>query len=201
MKEKLLNPITGITETIPTYDEVWGKYKNLIYKIMLQMNVGDQHREDLIQCGKIGIHRAIQTYQPEKGGNFISWVITYVRKEMIDHINQNIRIVRMPVNQIYNKQREAQPTDTIYSLDDTYIDTGEALYSTIAYDDTEYIETDTSLLKQAISKLKPQYQIIMNMVAEGYDGKQIGEHLGISREAVRQQKDLAIKKLQEIMIK
>ena len=194
-------PITGVTETIPTYDEVWNTYKNLIYKIMLQMNVGDQHREDLIQCGKIGIHRAIQTYQPEKGGKFISWVITYVKKEMIEHINQNIRIVRMPVNQIYNKERESQPTDTIYSLDDTYLDTGEAIYSTIAYDDEEYIETDTSQLKKAISQLKPQYQIIMNMFAEGKDGQEIAQHLGISREAVRQQKDLAIKKLQEIMIK
>lgn len=39
------------------------------------------------------------------------------------------------------------------------------------------------------------------MVAEGYDGKQIGEHLNISRQAVSQQKELAIKKLQEIMVK
>jgi len=191
---------TGITETIPTFEEVWKSHKNLIYKIMFKMNVGDQHREDLIQCGKIGIYRAIETYQPNKG-KFISWVITYVKKEMMDHINQNIRIVRIPVNKIYDKERQSQPTDTIYSLDDTYLDTGEAIYQTIAYDDEEYTETDTSQLKEAISMLKPQWQTIMSMTAEGYDGKQIGEYLGISRQAVSQQKERAIKQLQEIMIK
>ncbi len=189
---------TGITETFETN---WEKYKNMAYKLYLSFNVDSSHREDLIQCSKIGLYKAINTYKEGAGSTYTSWVWTYMRKEMLNYINQNIRIVRIPTNKIYDKERQPQPTDYIQSLDDTYFDTGEALYSTIAYDDEEYTETDTSLLKQAISTLKPQWQTIMSMTAEGYDGKQIGEYLGISRQAVSQQKEKAIKQLQEIMIK
>ena len=192
---------TGITETISTFETNWIKYKNMAYKLYLSFNVDSSHREDLIQCSKIGLYKAMNTYKEGAGSTYTSWIWTYMRKEMIDYINQNIRIVRIPVNELRNKERQFQPTDYINSLDDTYLDNGEPLYSTIAYDDEEYEETDTTSLKKAISQLKPQYQIIMNMFAEGKDGQEIAQHLGITREAVRQQKDLAIKKLQEIMIK
>lgn len=186
---------------ISTFETNWNQYKNMSYKLYLSFNVDSSHREDIIQCSRIGLHKAMETFKEGAGSTFTSWVWTYMRKEMIEYINQNIRIVRIPVNELRNKERQFQPTDYINSLDDTYLDTGEALYSTIAYDDEEYQETDTTPLKKAISQLKPQWQTIMNMIAEGYDGKQIGEHLNISRQAVSQQKELAIKKLQEIMVK
>ncbi len=192
---------TGITETVSTFETNWELYKNMAYKLYLSFNVDSSHREDLIQSSRIGLYKAMNTFKDGAGSTFTSWVWTYMRKEMIEYINQNIRIVRIPVNEIRNKERQNQPTDYINSLDDTYLDNSEPLYSTIAYDDEEYEETDTTPLKKAISQLKPQWQSIMNMFAEGYDGKQIGEHLGISRQAVSQQKELAIKKLQEIMIK
>jgi RNA polymerase sigma factor (sigma-70 family) len=192
------NTSTGITETFETN---WNQYKNMAYKLFLSFNIDSTHREDMIQCSKIGLYKAISTYKEGAGSTFTSWVWTYMRKEMIEYINQNIRIVRIPVNEIRNKERQSQPTDTMYSLDDTYIDSGDPLYSTIAYDDEEYIETDTSQLKKAISQLKPQYQIIMNMLSEGHTMVEIGQYLEISKEAVRQQKELAMKKLKEIMIK
>jgi len=192
---------TGITETVSTFETNWELYKNMAYKLYLSFNIDSSHREDLIQSSRIGLYKAMNTFKDGAGSTFTSWVWTYMRKEMIEYINQNIRIVRIPVNEIRNKERQNQPTDYINSLDDTYLDNSEPLYSTIAYDDEEYQETDITPLKKAISQLKPQWQTIMNMIAEGYDGKQIGEHLGISRQAVSQQKELAIKKLQEIMIK
>jgi len=186
---------------ISTFETNWNQYKNMSYKLYLSFNVDSSHREDIIQCSRIGLHKAMETFKEGAGSTFTSWVWTYMRKEMIEYINQNIRIVRIPVNELRNKERQFQPTDYINSLDDTYLDNSEPLYSTIAYDDEEYQETDTTPLKKAISQLKPQWQTIMNMIAEGYDGKQIGEHLNISRQAVSQQKELAIKKLQEIMVK
>jgi len=192
---------TGITETISTFETNWEQYKNMAYKLYLSFNVDSSHREDLLQSSRIGLYKAMNTFKEGAGSTYTSWVWTYMRKEMIEYINQNIRIVRIPVNELRNKERQFQPTDYINSLDDTYLDNNEPLYSTIAYDDEEYEETDITPLKKAISQLKPQWQTIMNMVAEGYDGKQIGEHLNISRQAVSQQKELAIKKLQEIMVK
>jgi len=189
---------TGITET---FDSNWNQYKNMAYKLYLSFNIDSTHREDLIQQGRIGLYKAMNTYKEGAGSTFTSWVWTYMRKEMIEYINLNIRIIRLPVNQIYNKEIEYQPTDYINSLDDTYIDSGDPLYSTIAYDDEEYEETDTTPLKKAISQLKPQWSTIMSMVAEGKDGQEIAKYLGISRQAVFQQKELAMKKLKEIMIK
>jgi RNA polymerase sigma factor (sigma-70 family) len=189
---------TGITETFETN---WNQYKNMAYKLYLTFNVDSTHREDLIQQGRIGLLKAMNTYKEGAGSTFTSWVWTYMRKEMIEYINLNIRIIRLPVNQIYNKEIEYQPTDYINSLDDTYIDSGDPLYSTIAYDDEEYEETDTTPLKKAISQLKPQWSTIMSMVAEGKDGQEIAKYLGISRQAVFQQKELAMKKLKEIIIK
>ena len=189
---------TGITETFETN---WVLYKNMAYKLYLSFNIDSTHREDLIQQGRIGLYKAMNTYKEGAGSTFTSWVWTYMRKEMIEYINLNIRIIRLPVNQIYNKEIEYQPTDYINSLDDTYIDSGDPLYSTIAYDDEEYEETDTTPLKKAISQLKPQWSTIMSMVAEGKDGQEIAKYLGISRQAVFQQKELAMKKLKEIIIK
>jgi RNA polymerase sigma factor (sigma-70 family) len=189
---------TGITETFETN---WVLYKNMAYKLYLSFNIDSTHREDLIQQGRIGLLKAMNTYKEGAGSTFTSWVWTYMRKEMIEYINLNIRIIRLPVNQIYNKEIEYQPTDYINSLDDTYIDSGDPLYSTIAYDDEEYEETDTTPLKKAISQLKPQWSTIMSMVAEGKDGQEIAKYLGISRQAVFQQKELAMKKLKEIIIK
>jgi RNA polymerase sigma factor (sigma-70 family) len=184
-----------------TFEEHWDDYKNMAFKLYLSYNVDSSHREDLIQAARIGLHRAIQTYKEDAGSTFISWIYTYMKKEQIEYINQNIRTVRIPVSQLRIEDRQTHPTENISSLDTSIYDDGEPLYSTIEYDDTEYTETDTSGLKKAISTLKPQWQIIMNMVSQGFDNKQIGEHLGISREAVRQQRDNAMKKLKEIMIK
>jgi RNA polymerase sigma factor (sigma-70 family) len=57
------------------------------------------------------------------------------------------------------------------------------------------------LIRKAISTLKPEYRLIMEMFADGKDSKTIAEHLNISRQAVSEQKKKAIEKLQQIMIK
>lgn len=139
---------TGITETISTFETNWEQYKNMAYKLYLSFNVDSSHREDLLQSSRIGLYKAMNTFKEGAGSTYTSWVWTYMRKEMIEYINQNIRIVRIPVNELRNKERQFQPTDYINSLDDTYLDNSEPLYSTIAYDDEEYQETDITPLKK-----------------------------------------------------
>jgi RNA polymerase primary sigma factor len=189
---------TGITDTFETN---WVQYKNMAYKLFLSFNIDSSHREDMIQCSKIGLYKAMNTYIEGAGSTFTSWVWTYMKKEMIEYINQNVRTIRIPVSQLKIEDREPLPTEFVHSLDVSIYDDGEPLYSTIPYDDEEYEETDTSALKKAISTLKPQWQTIMNMLSEGHTMVEIGQHLGISKEAVRQQKENALKKLREIMIK
>ena len=187
--------------TIPTFEEVWDSHKNLIYKLALSFNAGNEHRSDLVQCGRIGIHRAIQTYQPEKGGKFISWVITHVKKEMINYLNDNLRTIRIPVSQLRQQDRETFPTENMHSLDDSIYDDGEPLYSTIAYEEeTHEINPFILHLRHFLPKLKVSYQNILNlryMQEKTYD--EIAEELDVSKENIRQLHDKAINQLQELM--
>jgi RNA polymerase sigma factor (sigma-70 family) len=190
------------TTTNVTFEEYWTKYKSMAYKLALSFNLQtNNEREDLIQCARVGLHLAMNTYVQGAGSTEASWVWTYMRREMVNYLNDNLRTIRTPVNKLRDKEREPQPTDYVYSLDDVYEDSGEPLYSKIAYDDTQYNEEDTSGLKKAIMQLKPQWQTIMSMLGEGHTMVEIGQHLGISKEAVRQQKEKALAKLREIMIK
>jgi RNA polymerase sigma factor (sigma-70 family) len=183
-----------------TFNEIYSQYRGWLYSLANKIDNTSTHREDLIQCGRIGIAISMEKWDPARG-SFFNCMYVYVYKEMMLHMVNNSNLIRKPANVIFNKEREAQPTDFVYSLDDTFLDNGEALYSTIEYDNTQYTETDTSLLIKAISMLKPQYRIIMEMTAAGENGATIAAHLGISNQAVSQQKKKAIEKLQQIMIK
>jgi len=189
---------------ISTFETNWNQYKNMSYKLYLSFNVDSSHREDIIQCSRIGLHKAMETFKEGAGSTFTSWVWTYMKKEMIDYINQNIRTIRIPKNKIYDKERQSQPTDYLYSLDDTYLDTGEAIYSNIEYKEEDNSMDDQqelvrALLKKYLSQLKTQYQKILSMrYIEDMSFPEIGNELKISTEAVRQQHDKAISKLQEL---
>lgn len=54
--------------------------------------------EELIQVGNIGLIEASQKFDPSLGFKFISFAVWHIRKEMIGHLGQNSRMVRLPQN-------------------------------------------------------------------------------------------------------
>jgi RNA polymerase primary sigma factor len=66
--------------------------------------------DELIQAGNIGLLEAAGKFDPSRGFKFISFAVWYIRKEMIEHLANNSRLVRLPVNksQLTTKIREAQ---------------------------------------------------------------------------------------------
>lgn len=68
--------------------------------------------DELIQAGNIGLLEAAEKFDPSRGFKFISFAVWYIRKEMIEHLANNSRLVRLPVNksQLTTKIREAQST-------------------------------------------------------------------------------------------
>lgn len=66
--------------------------------------------EELIQVGNIGLIEASQKFDPTLGFKFISFAVWHIRKEMIMHLGQNSRMVRLPLNkgQLLTHIREAQ---------------------------------------------------------------------------------------------
>jgi RNA polymerase sigma factor (sigma-70 family) len=190
-----------MTASTITFKEHYNQHKAMLFKMANSFNLPNDQRDDLMQCGRIGIHRAMQTYKEDGGSTMTTWIYTYAKKEMVDYVNQNYRTIRLPVSQLRLEEREQFPTEFITSLDTSIYDDGEPLYSTIAYEEDDYTETNTKPLKNAIMQLKPQYQVIMNMLSEGHTMVEIGKHLGVTKEAVRQKKEKALAKLREIMVK
>tara|TARA_R110000782_G_scaffold21621_2_gene57991 strand:- start:2 stop:574 length:573 start_codon:yes stop_codon:yes gene_type:complete len=183
-----------------TFNQIYSQYKGLIFQLAKKYDKTSIYRSDLIQCGKIGIHISMEKWEPTKGIYF-NCMYLYIKKEMLSFVINQSRVVRIPSNKFLDKEREHQPTDFVFSLDDTILDNGEPMYSTIAYEESDYIEEDTSSLRKAISSLKPKWKLIMNMVADGFTLTEIGKHIGMTTQAVSQQKQNAMIALQKIMVK
>jgi RNA polymerase primary sigma factor len=61
-----------------------------------------QHRglplEDLISEGNIGLMRAIERFDVEKGYHFISYAVWWVKQAILSAINEKSRTIRLPTN-------------------------------------------------------------------------------------------------------
>jgi RNA polymerase primary sigma factor len=55
---------------------------------------------DLVAAGNIGLVEAASKFDPSRGFKFISYAVWHIRKEMLCHLSENNRIVRLPLNQI-----------------------------------------------------------------------------------------------------
>ncbi len=197
-------------KTFISFEDEYAKQKNQIYKQWLKFNLPHEMRDDMLQCGKIGLHLAMQTYNPEKGA-WSTWMIMYIRREMMNYINNQMRTVRLPESQI-NKTHSKHNPDGITSILVTSLDQpiseeeGPITYADALPDKDEPIgfEFDDynpikSLLKKYLSQLKPAYQQIISM---RYNAEktftEIAEELQITKEAVRDKHDRAIIQLQEL---
>ena len=54
--------------------------------------------EDLISEGNIGLLRAIDRFDVEKGYHFISYAVWWIRQSILNAINEKARTIRLPVN-------------------------------------------------------------------------------------------------------
>lgn len=201
--------------------------------------------EDLINEGNAGLIKAVDKFKPEMGWKFISYAIWYIRKNILDYLNRNGKLIRLPDNKIgdlskYNKklemleQRFGRNVDIsellteydkeitkeeidilqdinmtrIWSLDKPLSDEENvnSLYDII--ENKNIAPTDHLLInnlfeqnvKKLVDTLKPSDINILNKLY-GMSGEtpmtlhEIGKELGLSREAIRQKKEIALKKL------
>ena len=65
---------------------------------------------DLVSAGNIGLIDAAKKFDPHRGFRFISYAVWNIRKEMLEYLAKNTRIIRIPMsrNSIVAKAKEAQ---------------------------------------------------------------------------------------------
>lgn len=54
---------------------------------------------DVVAAGNVGLIEAAEKFDPTRGFKFISFAVWYIRKEMINYLNENSRTIRLPINQ------------------------------------------------------------------------------------------------------
>ena len=59
-----------------------------------------EHYAEIVAVGNIGLVEAASIFDPSRGFRFISFAVWHIRKEILKHLSDNGRTVRIPTNQI-----------------------------------------------------------------------------------------------------
>lgn len=65
--------------------------QNEAYIVSLIRKLGfdyKSHMEDLMQCGYLGMLRAVEKFDPEKGYNFLTYATEWINKELREYLNK-----------------------------------------------------------------------------------------------------------------
>src|SRR5712675_1983757 len=54
--------------------------------------------EDLINDGNLGLVKAAERFDPERGFKFISYAVWWIRQSILVSVSENSRMIRMPMN-------------------------------------------------------------------------------------------------------
>jgi RNA polymerase primary sigma factor len=57
---------------------------------------------EIVAVGNIGLVEAAEIFDPSRGFKFISFAVWHIRKQILKHLSENGRLVRLPQNQIKN---------------------------------------------------------------------------------------------------
>ena len=69
--------------------------------------------EDLINEGNIGLIRAAERFDVNRGFRFISYAVWWVRQAILSYLSEKSRIVRLPVSKVQLLSRIAQATEQL----------------------------------------------------------------------------------------
>jgi RNA polymerase primary sigma factor len=56
--------------------------------------------EDIIQEGNLGLIRAVQKFEVERGNKFSPYAVWWIRQSILQALAEQSRIVRLPLNQV-----------------------------------------------------------------------------------------------------
>jgi RNA polymerase primary sigma factor len=165
--------------------------------------------DDLIQQGNIGLYEAALRFDPEAGVRFSSFARTRVLKMMNELIDHCGRLVRIPVNQEYNRYlaiKSGQEVDNLTPIrldaliSDDSKETWSSKFKFEEEDESDQENLDT--LKSALNILTDREREVITLffgleTGERITQIEIGEILGVTNVTVGNIKKRALEKIKQ----
>lgn len=131
--------------------------------------------EDLISFGNLGLYRAVEKFDPDRGFKFITFAVWYIKSEITTALNELSTQVRIPNSQ-NSDDFDFKPEDNNLSTND------------ISRFDKSDLMTELKMVLNCLSD--EEYDYITRFYGFGHDFAQsiddIAESKGLSNERVRQ---------------
>tara|TARA_R110000796_G_scaffold19237_3_gene57790 strand:+ start:5483 stop:6262 length:780 start_codon:yes stop_codon:yes gene_type:complete len=175
---------------------------------------------DLINEGNIGLIKAAKRFDPSRGFKFISYAVYWIKQSIMQSLNDNSRMIRLPsniVNKIiqYNKKNdedfgemEEQYTSCVSLSTKVGEYTGFELGNMLPDEDIntlDVLEYETKRLKRVLNKTMECLTNKERGIIECYFGlnknhepmtlEAIGDRYDLTKERIRQIKEKAIRRL------
>jgi RNA polymerase sigma-B factor len=132
--------------------------------------------EDLVQVGSIGLIRAIDRFDPDRGGDFASFAVPTITGEIRHHLRDRAAVVRIPRRQAALRASRAAVSLSIPEEIDARL--GRATAADGAYDATE----DRLLLVAGLRTLAARERRIMHLrFFAGLSQGEIAREVGVSQ--------------------
>lgn len=160
---------------------------------------------DLIAEGNIGLINAVNTFDVSRGTKIGSWIAYYVRKAIVDGLNDNGRLVRLPESVIRREGATKQhnlsmdaPLDSEEDGDKTFADTFASDMRTDASDNVAAMRhTITVLLGGLTDKEKEIVVKLFGIGCREHTMNELSMQYGCTCERIRQIKLEALEKMKE----
>ena len=158
----------------------------LVSHIIKKYYSPEAERDDLVSIGTIGLIKAVDTFQAERGIRLTTYASKCIQNELLMHFRR--------------KRRTAGEV----SLSDTLETDGDgnalSLQDTISCEDEGLNAVDDhdryySMYRALFSSLSPREREVIRMVAQGYSNKEVAREYGISEKTVQVHRGSAYRKL------
>ncbi len=203
----------SITRTLEERDQLILQWKNLVGFVIKEKlkdcsivrRIGD---EEAISLGYVGLIRAAELYDPNRGTKFSTYAVACIRNYILQHAGEGLSIIRVPS---YHFEKRQYKSGAIYkrfvtralgcksfSIDKMTEEKVAPKIEDIDWDTDRDLKNDLDWLESSLSSLPPrEAMIIKSRFYEGLKLSEVGERIGCSKERARQLQNRALKSLRE----